>query len=194
METLDLSFSGPFAWLPGGDLEWLSEATVGKEPGIYLWTVLAPEGELVYYLGETGRSFGRRMEEHLQEQLSGRYRLYEPEEFFRGGKRLLWRGVYGPGSETSVRGFVDQLPALVPALIEVVSAMRFHVAPVCCEGRLRRRIEGALARHLRGMPGAIGAFQDEDVQYSTRHPSEEPISVRFEWQQRPLGVPDVLEV
>ena len=91
METLDLSFSGPFAWLPGGDLEWLSEATVGKEPGIYLWTVLAPEGELVYYLGETGRSFGRRMEEHLQEQLSGRYRLYEPEEFFRGGKRLLWR-------------------------------------------------------------------------------------------------------
>jgi len=193
METIELDFSGPFAWLPGEAVPSLAEAPIGKRCGIYLWTVPTEAGELVYYVGETGRPFARRMEEHLSEQLSGRYRLYEPTAFLRGEKKLLWPGVYGPGSEPSVAGFVQQLPALAPALVLIVRAIRFHVAPTTCDDRIRRRIEAALAQHLREQDGDVGAFQDEHVRYVPRRPNEKPILVRFGWQQRPLGGPDTIE-
>jgi hypothetical protein len=193
MRTIELTFSGPFAWLPGEAVDSLSDVPVGRRQGIYLWTVPTTKGELVYYVGQTGRSFTLRMQEHLSEQLSGRYRLYEPSAFMHGEKKLLWRGVYGPGSEPNVAGFVQQLPALAPALVQVVSLMRFHVAPANCEDRLRQRIEAAISKYLHGQEGAVGTFQDDDVRYVPRRFDEEPVAASFKWEHRPLGVPEALE-
>lgn len=65
-------------------------AAVAARPGIYLWTVATPDGDdLVYYVGETARSFADRLTEHLKEQLSGAYRIYDPEPFGAGTKQLL---------------------------------------------------------------------------------------------------------
>jgi hypothetical protein len=163
---------------------------VGTNPGIYLWTVPSTVGELVYYVGETDRGFARRMDEHLTEQLSGRYRLYEPNAFLRGEKDLLWRGVNGRGAQPNVAGFVDKLPAWAPALVEFVRSIRFHVAPTTCSGRSRRRIEAALANHLREQKGLIGKFQEADVRYARRRVNEETITVEITWQQKPLDVPE----
>lgn len=193
MEIVDLAFSGPFAWLPGGPVPSLCEVPVGDSQGLYVWTVPTPGGELIYYVGETGRSFARRMQEHLSEQLSGRYRLYEPGVFVQGQKMLLWRGVYGPGSQPDVEGFVAQLPSLAPALVRFVRLMRFHVAPTRCADRLRRRMEAALAHHLHEQKGLVGSFQAEAVRYVPRCPDEEPIVVRLTWHQKPLGVPESLQ-
>lgn len=193
MEIIELTFSGPFAWQPGATVASLAEVDVGSNAGIYIWTVSTAHGELVYYVGETARSFAQRMEEHLAEQLSGRYRLYEPNEFLRGEKILLWRGVYGPGAQPNVGGFVAQFPSLAPALVQFVRSIRFHVAPISCSVRLRRRIEAALAHHLRKQEGLVGTFQDEDVRYVQRRPDEEPIRVKLTWKKKPIGVPDQLE-
>lgn len=192
-QTVELAFSGPFAWFPGGDVPCLSDAPEGHQAGIYLWTAPTPSGELVYYVGETGRSFARRMQEHLSEQLSGRYRLYEPKSFLRGERNLLWRGLYGSGAEPSLLGFVERLPTLAPPLAEFVRAMRFHVAPTTCGDRLRRRIEAAIALHLYGQANPIGELQDAGIHYAPRLPEEEAVVVHLEWAQRPLGVPDALE-
>lgn len=193
MESIELKFSGPYSWLPGSSITYLAETGVGSRSGIYLWTINSTLGEIVYYIGETARSFVRRMDEHLAEQLSGRYRLYEPNAFLRGEKNLLWRGVYGPGAQPNVSGFVAQLPSLAPALVQVVRAMRFHVAPTTCSDRSRLRIEAALAYHLRKQEGLVGTFQDEDVQYKPRRLNEDPITVKLSWEQKPLGVPDQME-
>jgi hypothetical protein len=133
------------------------------------------------------------MDEHLSEQLSGRYRIYEPEAFAQGRKKLLWRGVYGPGAETNVEGFVSQLSAMAPALVQFVRTMRFHVAPASASDRIRRRIEAALAGHLYRQDGVLGQFQDSDIRYTPRSKNEEPVRVQLTWQARPLGVPDMLE-
>ena len=193
METIELKFSGPYAWLPGLSVPSLAEVEVGTNPGIYLWTVPSTVGELVYYVGETARGFARRMDEHLSEQLSGRYRIYKPEAFLRGEKDLLWRGVYGRGAQPNVAGFVEQLPNWAPALVQFVRSIRFHVAPTTCSDRLRKRIEAALADHLKHCEGLIGSFQEGDVQYRQRRSEEEPITVNIAWQQKPVGVPDLLE-
>ena len=190
---IGLTFLGPFAWLPGASVPCLAEADVGSNAGIYIWTVPTTHGELIYYVGETARGFAHRMEEHLAEQLSGRYRIYEPNAFLRGEKQLLWRGVYGRGAKPNVSGFVDQLPSLATELVRFVRIMRFHVAPTSCTVRSRRRIEAALAHHLRQQEGMVGTFQDDDVRYTGRRASEEPITVNLTWQQKPLGVPELLE-
>jgi hypothetical protein len=192
MEGIELSFTGPFGWFAGSGAP-LSAAAVSKSPGIYLWTIPTPDGELVYYVGETARSFWRRMDEHLSEQLSGRYRLYEPMAFAHGKKNELWRGVYGPGAERSVEGFVAKLPSIAAALADFVHQMRFHVAPMDTTDNLRRRTEAALAAHLYQQPGLVGSFQEAGIHYSPRLVDEEPVQVRLTWEVRPLGVPDVLE-
>ncbi len=107
------------------------------------------------------------MDEHLAQQLSGMYRLYDPERFVRDEKVLLWRGVYGPGSEPSLAGFVQQLPQLAPVLTEFVKLMRFHVAPLRSDARIRKRIEAALAHHLASQSPPVGSFQEEDIRYGS---------------------------
>ena len=85
--AVTLNFVGPFSWAGTSEAPSLCESEAGKESGIYLWTVRRPEGELVYYVGETGRSFADRMCDHFREHASGGYNLHSPEEF-RQGQRV----------------------------------------------------------------------------------------------------------
>lgn len=192
-QLIELHFSGPYAWVSSPSVRVLRDSEAARGPGIYLWTVPTAEGELVYYVGETGRSITKRMDEHLSQQLSGGYRVYDPDAFVRGVKDLLWRGVYGPGSESSVQGFVDRLPELAPALVRFVRLIRFHIAPTDCDKRTRQRIEAGLSAYLRSQGGMIGEFQEEDIHYVPRQQGEEPIDCRLNWAARPLGAPDSLQ-
>jgi hypothetical protein len=194
MSGMTIAFSRPFAWLPGGCVESISEVEEGRTPGLYMWTAPSPAGHLVYYVGDTGLTLAGRIQEHLCEQLSGRYRFYEPGRFFKGDKQLLWRGVYGHGAKRNVSEFVDQLPILAPALVQFVRSMRFLVATTDCPVRLRRRIEAALSSWFRQQDGLVGPFQEDGIHYEPRVASEPPETVAFTWQERPLGAPDRLEV
>jgi hypothetical protein len=194
MGELTISFSRPFAWLPGSSVESISDAKEGRTPGLYMWTAPTPDGHLVYYVGDTSLTLAGRIQEHLCEQLSGRYRFHEPARFFKGEKQLLWRGVYGKGAKPNVSEFVDQLPTLAAALAQFVRGMRFLVATTDCSHRLRRRIEAALASWFREQGGVVGPFQEDGIHYEPRLPSEPPESVAFTWHERPLGAPDRLVV
>ncbi len=68
--------------------------------------------------------------------------------------------------------------------------MRFHVAPSDCDGRIRRRVEPAIAMHLRAGDEPVEGFRDADVHFEPRLPSETPAPVRIAWRQRLLGVPE----
>ena len=94
-QTIIVEFIGPLSWIEGNGIPSILKAEAGKKSGVYLWTVQIDEGELVYYVGQTGRSFSQRMIEHFKEHMSGGYHLYEPDQFSRGQKVLLWPGRYG---------------------------------------------------------------------------------------------------
>lgn len=194
MSEAHVSFSKPLTWLPNAGEQSVAEAPQGSKSGIYLWTAPSPGGHLVYYVGETARTLATRLEEHLYEQLSGRYRFYDPTAFLRGEKHLLWRGVYGRGGEADVSGFVDQLPAFAPPLAQYVRSMRFMVAPTDCSDRLRRRIEAELARWFQEHDGVTGGFQERDIHYEPRGETEAAVEVTLDWAERPVGAPDHLRV
>lgn len=58
--VLDVDFAGSFSWPGTPSAPSLSDADIAGRCGIYLWTVALEEGELIYYVGMTARSFRDR--------------------------------------------------------------------------------------------------------------------------------------
>lgn len=195
METqVQLHFSGPFSWTGSQGIPCIFTAEPARRPGVYLWTVNTGKGELVYYVGETGRSFATRMTEHFKEHMAGRYHLYKPEEFARGLKVLLWPGAYDPTTKTTVAEFLDNYDALKDALLRLAQMYRFYIAPIEGDKRLRERIEAALAYHLYSQEGRVGEFQDRGIRYRPRREHEAPCCIVLEADAQLCGIPTTLWV
>ena len=96
VESLTLEFKGPFCWLGGDSVTSIFDAEVGRKGGVYLWTVSIEQGELIYYVGQTGRAFSLRMLEHFREHCSGGYHLYSPEQFAKGLKEKFYAKITPP--------------------------------------------------------------------------------------------------
>lgn len=62
---MKVHFYGPYSWVDHKDMACIFTAEQGQKAGLYLWTIKLAEGELIYYVGETGRSFRTRMLEHF---------------------------------------------------------------------------------------------------------------------------------
>lgn len=192
-EPLKICFSGPYSWHGAPDAPCLFEMPIRKRFGIYLFTVPQPEGALIYYVGETGRSFGIRFLEHFQEHFSGCYHLYEPTSFSKGSKEdCLWRGKYDKSFKFSIASFIERITELTPAIIELGKLYRFFLASIDGDRRLRQRIEAAIARHLYDQPGLIGQFQDKGIRYKPKRPDEEEILVSIESEVKIMGLPPTL--
>jgi hypothetical protein len=117
------------------------------------------------------------------------YHIYGPEQFAVSHKHVLWRGMYGNDREASLAAFVERLPTPAPALAVFVRLMRFHLAPLTCDTRLRRWIEAALALCLHRQLGIVGSFQDVGIRYAPRRAGEEPVDVFCQSSAVLLGLP-----
>ena len=192
MEPIDVAFSGPFSWLGADDAPSIFLSEDGQRAGIYLWTVPRPGGHLIYYVGETGRTFEGRLVEHYKEHASGFYHLYSPSEFANGEKRLVWPGRYDRHDRRSDVDCIGQYAQLTTCITELTKLYRFHLAPLELDTRLRRRVEAAIALWLYDVGGEVGAFQDKDIHFEPRLPSEEPVVCNVRSRVPLLGLPDRL--
>jgi hypothetical protein len=71
-DEITISFAGPFSWAGTPDAPCVRDTDVVCKAGIYLWTVPLTDGHLVYYVGETGRSFSIRLRQHYEELAAAR--------------------------------------------------------------------------------------------------------------------------
>jgi hypothetical protein len=185
-----ITFVGPFTWGHQDGTPSIFDEPVSGEHGLYLWTVPQLEaGEFVYYVGETGRSFGTRMEEHLKEHLAGFYHLYDPDLFQKGTKRMVWEGHWDVDRKRSVNEIVENYPTLCETIGRLTGLYRFFVASFDSEPRLRKRIEAAIALHLYSQEGIVGSFQDKGIRYTPRTSDEEPVRVKVVCPQPIVGMP-----
>lgn len=193
-----VNFTGPFSWLGHEGTTSIFDAPEGKKFGIYLWTVRLEEedGELVYYVGKTNRSFSKRMREHFKEHLAGFYHVYSPEEF-RKGKRNpepVWGGMYLRYKTPSIVELSKIYPTISSQIIDLASTYRFFIAQMNAERRILERIECALYRHLQRQPGKIGEFQESGLNYRSRLTTEQPEMALFRCASKILGLPESLEI
>lgn len=174
-DDVTVSFAGPFSWPGTPDAPSIFEVDERRAAGIYLWTVPHGGGHLVYYVGETGRSFAERLHEHYVGHAAGMYHVYAPAEFLQGEKIVLWPGRYDASNRRSTQECIANYPKLTREIHELTYIFRFMVAPLSCDGRVRRRIEAAIADALYAAPGLAGAFQDQGIHYDRRLPGEAPV-------------------
>jgi len=185
-----VSFAGPFSWPGTSDAPSVFDADEARQPGIYLWTVPVRDGHLLYYVGETGRSFGARLLEHYKEHAAAMYHVYSPAEFARGEKVALWPGRFDAVHRKSAKECIANYPQLCEQIRGLTFILRFFLAPLPCEDRIRRRIEAAIAKALYAAPGIVGAFQDQGIRYDSRKNDEEPIGCVITSPVPLLGLPE----
>ncbi len=82
-----VEFHGPFSWHGSEEAPCIFSSDMGEKSGVYLWTVKYKDGDLVYYVGETGRKFSVRMLEHFREHMSEGYPICTSLWSLSGGTR-----------------------------------------------------------------------------------------------------------
>jgi hypothetical protein len=174
-ENIELSFSGPYSWVDSSKIPCLFESPLRQKAGIYLWTVPQAKDCLIYYVGETGRTFDVRFFEHFKEHFSGCYHLYDPISLSEGKKVCIWPGKYDKEFKFSIPSLADSFTKLAPTIVSLARLYRFYLAPIDCDMRLRQRLEAAIADHLYKKPGIIGQFQDRGIRYRPRKREEKEI-------------------
>lgn len=193
-----VNFIGPFSWLGHEGTKSIFDAPDGKKAGIYLWTVRLEEenGELVYYVGKTNRSFSQRMREHFKEHLAGFYHVYSPEEFRKGERNPepVWRGMYLRHRTPAIVELAKIYPTISSQIIELANTYRFFIAPLNANRRILERIEGALYNHLKNHSGKTGQFQEQGLSYRSRLSSEQLEIASFSSTSKILGLPELLEI
>jgi hypothetical protein len=190
-----LTFDGPLSWHGTAGTQDIHRAELGRLFGVYVWTIEIESGDhVVYYVGETGRTFAARMQQHFQEHMSGGYHLYEPAKFRQGEKKLLWPGRYMRDDRRTPADFLRELGSLHGVVEDLAFMYRFFVAPFHGDSRLRQRIEAGLADYFGGIEGFVGDFQDKGIRYRRRKPNEEPVPVMCDSQAKVAGLPVLLSV
>lgn len=189
-----VDFFGPFSWLGHEGTKSIFDVPEGKLSGVYLWTIKLEDGELVYYVGETNRPFSQRMKEHFEEHLAGFYHINSPVEFREGERKPIWNGMYLRHKTPSISELAKIYPTLTGPIMDLANTYRFFIASVKAERRTLERIESSLAKHLYHQPGRIGEFQERDLNYRSRLPSERSEIALFSSSSKILGLPNSLEI
>jgi len=189
-DEMSVPFAGPFVWHVTPDAPSVFDTAEAHKAGIYLWTVPLPDGHLIYYVGETGRSFEIRLRQHYEELVSARYHVYSAPDFARGEKLMVWPGRWDTADRKSDAECQANATRLAEPIRNMMLVLRLFLAPMSCDTRTRRRIEAAIAQPLYAVPGKIGAFQDQGVRYEPRMPSEQAIPCVISSPVPLLGVPE----
>jgi hypothetical protein len=195
MEILEIQIHGPFN-LGRNESENILLNSIGKEKGIYLWTIPFEDKYLVHYVGETGVSFAFRTMEHIRNYLQGQYGLYEPEEFAKGRKIQLWSGMWKErrNNPSVLNQFLQRYPEFSTKYSDFLALLRFFLAPVESSQRIRQRIESAIAGYFYNQPGIVGTFQDEEIRYLPRRPDEIPILLKIRCSEQIIAMPTELTI
>ncbi len=188
MSEITLRLEGPFG-LCGDHPRLLFNKEVSRSAGLYLWVIRYKDGYLVHYIGETGTSFNKRMKEHMIQTLGGNYRVCDPEALVHGEEKVVWDGLWRKGTRDKMLEFVDGYVELSPIIRDYLEVIEVLLAPLQANGRMRRRIEGAMAQVLKDQPAPACSLLPDDIRFTTRKKDERPISVRIESTVKVLGLP-----
>jgi len=105
---------------------------------------------------------------------NGFYRIFDPEEFVKGKKVLLWGGMWKTNRREPklISDFIGRQAELAPKILKFIGQFRIFLAPIDGEKRIIERIEAEIARSINQQEGLIGTFQDKDVRYRPTRPNE----------------------
>lgn len=165
MEKINLEFFGPFPFA-NEEADILEKCEYKNESGIYLWAVRTNDNVYkVTYLGETKRSFYDRTKEHLLNQLSGAYPIYEPEIFMQGKEKMIWTGIWEKDKNKMLPELIKRYEELAHINARFIRLIELFVAPIKTEKNTLVKIEGAIANEIRKNESA-SVLLDKNIRYT----------------------------
>jgi hypothetical protein len=188
-----ISFAGPFSWEGAADAPCVYDVPESRESGVYLSTVPLQNGYLIHYVGETGVSFGARLRQKQSEYDAAMYHVYSPAEFAHGEKVPLWPGYWGDEHGANRKSKEDcraNRERLSEPIQQMASILRFFLAPLSCNDRIRQRIKTAITLPLYDLPGQVGAFQVWLGRHHRKRKDEAPIECVTSSPAPLLGLPE----
>jgi hypothetical protein len=189
---LTVAFNGPHT-ICNETKDVLVDCVHRKGAGIFFTAVLVGDSYRITHIGQTGTSFYARLKEHVIQTLGGNFRICDPQAMARGENKVLWDGLWRPGRHAQLPEYLRDGPALFEAARSCFKLEKAFVAPLVIEDRMRRRIEGAMAKQIRKDKAASSLFPP-DVRYLPKLSTETAITIRIVTPKKILGLPDQLEV
>jgi hypothetical protein len=191
-KLLTVHFDGPYpAYSETQDV--LAECKHRKSGGVYFWAIKVGPGYRLTHIGQTSTSFYHRMKEYIINTLGGNYRICDPDALERGETKLLWNGLWREGTRERLPEFLRDSSRLFEAAKRNLMLEQIFVAPLEVEDRMRRRIEGAIAKTVR-KDKVASSLLPPDIRVLGRLTTEVPTPVRFRVGSKVLGLPEQLDV
>jgi hypothetical protein len=188
MQALHLHFHGPYP-LCSETADVLDGCKHHSSVGLYLWVVRQNSGRFkITYLGQTRRSFYDRTKEHIIQTLGGNYRVIDADQMILGIEQIIWDGQWRRDARKRLPEFLNRYEELAPLIKRYLYGQVVFVAPFQGEGRLLRRIEGALASKIRSDSSSSSIFPS-DIRYVIRNATESAVAVAVSADQEIEGMP-----
>lgn len=188
MKSYKLKFYGPLKF--GQCKNSLFNHKLANKKGIYLWTIPFENKYYIEYIGETGQSFYKRNKEHLIQVMGGNYRVIDMDSLKTGNVNILWNGMWRKGTRDKMNEFINLYVDLAPKLLYYITSVNVFIAPLDCDTRIRRRIEGSIAKYIKEQPSNINKFFPKDVRYWKIKDDEEPICIQINYPKLIVGLPN----
>lgn len=191
-KLLSIKFEGPYpAYSETQDV--LAGCKHRKASGIYFWAIKVNDSFRITHISQTGTSFYQRMKEHIINTLGGNYRISDPDALARGEVKVLWDGLWREGKRELLPEFLRQSTRLLELAKRNLKMEKIFVAPLDAPDRMRRRIEGAIAKQVR-RDKLASSLLPPDIRVLGRLTTESPIPMRLRLPVKILGLPEQLDV
>jgi len=194
MTTLDVEWYGPLAWLSGDD-GGIFSADLGRQHGVYLFTIPFRGEALVYAAGVTRRSFRDRLWEHTKEYFAGTYNVLDASALLDGQRRVLWPGLwYKADAWTRLEALIARGQTHFAEVTQLLHTFQIFLAPLPKDQRLLERIEAAIMLALYSAPPPFSEIPDPGMHLSPRRPEEPAIMMHSHSEVPFCGLPPELLV
>lgn len=191
-KTLTIHFDGPHpAYSETKDV--LADCKHRKAGGIYFWAIKVGDSYRVTHISQTGTSFYQRMKEHIINTLGGNYRISDADALAHGEMKILWDGLWREGKRERLPEFLRDSTRLLEMAKRNLKLEKIFVAPIQTEDRMRRRIEGAIAKTIR-KDKLASSLLPPDIRVLGRLTTESPLPIRIVTPVKVLGLPEQLDI
>ena len=142
-------------------------------PGIYIWSILYNESQLIFYIGMT-KNLRNRTNQHLKSYNNGLYQVFDPDYFSKGIKKHVWIGRWRYDSalknkdidretfNAAIDDYELNKEFHKQERINFLDTMNLYFFPLAESERTLKRIETALALNI-CYKGGVGIDFQEPV-------------------------------